>query len=65
VVVDPTATGDLADFVRQVRNQRPDVKLVGHAERGSIAALSGVGLDDIIAKPWNVSAFVDLLVDSR
>lgn len=65
VVVDPTAAGDLARFMELARELRPDVKILGHAERARILTLEDIGLDHVITKPWNVSDFVDLLVDTR
>jgi len=65
VVVDPAVPGDLADFVRRARKLRPDVLVLGHADRAQLSAFAGAGLDKSIAKPWQVSAFVDLLIDHR
>jgi CheY-like chemotaxis protein len=65
VVVDPAVAGELNEFVREARAIRPDALLVGHADRKSFPALSCAALDKRITKPWQVSDFVDLLVDPR
>lgn len=65
VVVDPGVAGDLADFVRDARTIRPDAILVGHADRKALPSLSAAALDKRIAKPWQVSDFVELLVDTH
>ena len=65
LVVDPSVPGDLADFVHAARSLRPDVLVLGHADRKQLATLDHAGFDKRIAKPWQVSAFVELLVDQN
>jgi len=53
------------DLVAALRQSHPRLPLLGAASPPHAAALSGLNLDAVLAKPWNLSALLEQLDDAQ
>ncbi len=54
---------DIASLVARIRNQRPDVRLVGHSSMERREKFAALGVDRFLLKPWSPSDLFGLLGD--
>jgi CheY-like chemotaxis protein len=54
---------DVASLVRRIRNQRPDVTIVGHSSMERRKHFAALGVDRFLLKPWSPSDLFGLLGD--
>ena len=61
VILEYDMQGDLARFVRKLKDIRPDVTIVGNSDEYRRDYFTAVGVERFITKPWRIADLIDLL----